>query len=502
MADIELKFNGGLNTVDPSTQIADHELVECHNFWYPNEILTKRPGFFRISGTTMTPFSPVILGYDPTSAQILVRSFGSNAIWRVSLITGVVTPLTNPSGASIRWMLYANGTTYLGGFGAGGIRTLSGITITDPPITNSPTGDHAVFHKQRIFASVSSAPGRIAFSGAGTGFGTWAIADTIDVGVDDADPIVGLISLGDLLLIFKTNSTWILYVQGFSAADWVVRKIGSIGAAPSAGSASTYYYNGEAYFISRTGLYKTNGSSFVNLSEKVWNPVENNFTLGVDPGQGMWRVTRFADHLILVGHFDAYVSAGLATGYAYAYNLRNGAWSSWDFLEGNPPIIDAFGLPTGSPPYESQLLITKGNHLYFTSDAAIDNYSYLLSTGINSFADGHQHNTLGTGSAYSSRFESKKFTSSVDDFLRLKFAGLEYIAHSSPSFQWRVDDALSSVQSPGFNATQVKGYKMSGGHRARGIALRASYAHTSPFEFYRANLHLGRKVPILASGTP
>lgn len=504
----ELNFLGGLNRITPPQLLKDNELTVCDNFWYPKGILTKRPGLFKFNTAELSPAPTdgiLILGF--ADGFYFIRGKNSNANYRVAATTGVVTTLTNADAVSLTWVQYINGTIYAGTT-TGGIRTISGTTITTPAIVNTPNSNTSAWHKSRIFSDVSGTPGRIAFSGP-VAPGSWAAtptaaldSGTIDVGVEDEESITGLVSLGDLLLIFKVNSTWVMYTNGLSA-DWVLRKIGSIGAAPSYGNASTYYYNGEVYFVSRIGIYKTNGNSFINISEKVWGATENNFALYPAHGQGQWRITRFVEHLIITGHFELYLNAGLATGYAYTYNLNTGAWTTWSFLGSTIPFDDVLGLPSGTNTSEYTLIASNGNNLYITTDASLDNYDELLAgSNFNVFADTYQYQTAGTGIAYTSTFQSKEFANGVDEFLRMKWLGLEYAAYGSPSFSLINDGVEGSAVTPGFHSTLRKGYKMPGSGRRHSVRLKSSHALTSPYEFYRANLHFTGKIPLVASGTP
>lgn len=508
--DQELRFTEGLNLVDPITLIKDNELTVCENFWYPGGVLTKRPGFFKFNTTAFTTATGglIILGF--ANGFYYVRGRDSTDIYRVSASLGSIQALTNTSGDTYGWSIYVNGTTYFGGATLG-IHTIAATTLSPTAITNSPRSNTVAFHKDRLFTDVWNAPGRLAFSHPGT-LGWSATpsslidSGTIDVGVTGVEPITGLVSLGDLLVIFKINSTWVLYTQG-SSANWSLRRIGNIGSVPSYGAASSYFYNGEVYFVSRTGIFKTNGSSFINVSEKIWNPVGNYSSVGTDFGQGHARITRFSDHLIIAGHFESYVTLGWAAGYCYVYNLNTHAWSSWAFMGRAIPFTDIFGLPSGAGGSEFALVATSGEgasaNMYITTDAALDNYDLLLSnSNINSYADGFQYSSPGVGSAYTSTFRSKKFTAKVDKLLRLKWAGLGYMARGNPTFQWQGDDVLGSSFFPGYNVSLLKGYKIPGPGRVRSFVLQGNHSLTSPYEFYRANLHLTSKVPLLASGTP
>lgn len=506
-----LNFSGGLNSQIPPTEIADNELVSCNNFWYPSGILSKRPGFFKVctfvTGASTTQ-PKVVVGFDPIRKEYLVGQYQTGSLWAVSIYSGAAPTFVAVSGPASRpfWSLFINGTVYVGYYAgaSSGIRTYIAGVISGAYIANSPSSKVAAWHKSRIFADVTATAGRIAFSDPNAP-ATWQAASTIDIGVDDREQITALISIGDLLLIFKNTSVWSLFVQGSSPADWVVRKISnSVGCVNSDIGTPAIAYNGYAYFISRLGLFRTNGSSFENLSNNVWvpeNPAYDNLVGGVH------TLTRFGEHLILAGTNTTLDAAGVsASPYNYIYNLNTKAWSTWSFLGGLfDSVYATFPYDQGGTGdlIRTQLLGFQGNSAYFTDFNAVYNYDALLATGVNSYSDGFQWPTAGTGAAFTSQFTSKEFSSFNDWYWRNRWNSLEYTARTpGPTFNMIGDGSARASQTPGFHATLRKGYKITGAGRCRLFQLSCSHALTSPFEFYRGETHFTLKTHISASGTP
>jgi hypothetical protein len=506
-ATIPLKLNGGLNLMTPPSEIGDNELTVCNNFWYPKGVLTKRPGFFKVNTSDMSSSRLAILGYNAQEGKFVYSAMGGAALWQSPSVThpaavsGTVTQ-------NARWIQHVKGIQYIGFEGNMGIRRLITNVLDAAAITNSPGSRVHAWHKNRLFTDVLGETGRIMWSDPPglviSGALTWSAANTWDVGVEDKEEISAIVSLGDLLVIFKLTSTWVLYVQGDSPANWVLRKISnSVGCAPSNGAEPWHSHNGEIYFISKTGLYKTNGQSFVNLSENIWEAESNVYVIGSGGSSAMWRVTRWNDHLIIVGSWDTQVAEFGVVGYTYLYNLLTHAWSKWSFLGSERGFDDVFVNYAPASGSTTEVLATLGNDIYYASDLTRDNYDFFLSDfTFNTYADGFLVNTVGTGSAYTASFASKKFTVELDKFLRLKWAGLEYVSRGDPGFQWSTDGVSGPVYTPGYAYPSIKGYKIPGPGRCRAFYLEGSHALTSPYEFYRGNLHLTGKVPLVASGTP
>jgi hypothetical protein len=502
-----LSFDGGLNTVDPPSELRDNELVECNNFFVGLQgQLTKRFGLMKL-GTLLNTSNPYgFMGLDHSNGRLVMASVGIAGIRKMQYPTFVDTAITGSPGGEIpRWYLWVNNTGYLGYVGTPGIRPLPGAgTVVGANIANSPSSSVAAYHKGRLFTNVYNNPGRLFFSDPldpTVGTFTFQVTNFLNVDITDTEEISAIVPLGDLLIIFKWNSIWTLYVQGTSPADWVLRRVSNrIGCAQAVfGHKTALVYNNEIYFIDKLrGIFKTNGSSVLELSRKVWRIPEGIFGLS---GAGTIFSLAVWGNYLLVTVKDR-LSPLPPSRAMFAYNMVNEAWSSWDFLD---DVFDDFTVVPSSTsnPGPSYLLATILNEVYIASpEFDQEYYDEVVALGLNSFADGFAYSVPGTGAAYTSSFQTKEFTSSIDAFLRLKWVGLEYIARGSPSFKIVREGVQSAATTPGFHATLRKGYKIPGYDRAHTIALRSEHALTSPYEFYRANLHLVGKRPIVTSGAP
>lgn len=493
-----LNLNGGLNLVDPPAEIQDSELLQADNMWYLDGKLCKRPGFKKLNSSNLGASGLFILGYDPNTARHVIGQRNGNLLKFIDTSDGTVGTATGTITDQSRWLVHVAGTTYIGFKDTMGVRILSGSAIAASAIVNSPVGSAmAVYHKGRIFSDVFATRGRIAFSdpiSPTAPIATWQTTNIINLNVENLDLITGFASLGDLLLIFFTNSVWVLYVQGTSPADWVARKISNgLGAAPSVAGAGVCVYGNEVFFISKNGVYKTNSSSFVNLATKIWDPLSGisalNYAIATN---GHWRITVWNGNLVVVG------VTGFGT-YNYIYNIALSAWTSWNFdpIGGGTKFEDAFGELNvgGNIP---GLMTLQGERAYFVTDSDVSNYDSALSGGVNTFTDGLLIATNGAGAAYTAQFKTKEFQTELDRFIRCKWVGLEYKAYASPIFSWFRDNVPVSSFTPGFNSTRCKGYKIPGTGRCRSFALTGLSSANSPWELDRIALHIVGKPKVKA----
>lgn len=498
-----LQFGGGLNTQAPVTEIADNELQVCNNFYF-NELggMLKRPGLYKLLNYDTVGNKQRILGYDYVYGRLLTANSDSfPTLWSIFVNGPTATAVTGYGTEKALWTLFVNNVQYIGFTGS--LRSLSSVSTVSAAVTNAPGSSCGAFHKDRLFLSSLVNPNRLHFSDPALP-GTFQTTSTFDIGVDDTDGITGLVSLGDLLVIFKNNSTWVLYAQG-DPTTWSFRKVsGSIGCinngfnTANRGNLSYVVFDTDIYFISSRGLYKTNGSSFVNLSDKIWPFNERLYDA---PFAGYWRLTRWNNTLIML------IGGSIFGRVTYTYNLISGAWSTWSFLGDAGGFQDVLNLPA-SPfgAYSNMFAVsttTSDNSIYNLREQDVNDSGYALSlvNGWNSYSDGGAIN-VSAGSAYTATFQSKEYASFMDWYWRVKWASLEYKAYASPLFNFIHDGVSNPTVSPGFNSSLRKGYKIPGAGRCRLVSLNCSHAAASPFEFDRGNLHFGIKKHISISGAP
>lgn len=127
-------------------------------------------------------------------------------------------------------------------------------------------------HKNRVFMANSSAgKSRLHFCKQDDPEDWTTIVDEatdagfIDVGIDDGDAITGIKSIGSVLLIFKTNSTWALF--GSNPQNYSVRKISTnIGCVANR---TIQQCDTFAIFLSNQGVYSANAEGVTMLSYNI-----------------------------------------------------------------------------------------------------------------------------------------------------------------------------------------------------------------------------------------
>ena len=139
-------------------------------------------------------------------------------------------------------------------------------------IAGSPNGSFCLVYRDRLFVLSSSAAGslnsRLYYSKIADLSATgWVSTSFIDVQPGDGDFLTCLAVIHDLLIVFKTRTTWALYVQGLPE-NWVLRSIN-----PAIGCVSKYTpreIEGFLYFVGPQGVYKTDGNIFDDISSNIF----------------------------------------------------------------------------------------------------------------------------------------------------------------------------------------------------------------------------------------
>lgn len=309
----------------PSTnngEIPDNGFVLLENFWVTRSgTLRARVGYRREAGT-QTYQQGTLLGQWKTVAGIekLIAS-DANGVHAVSW-DGGSHALVNANPASL--LLQQDTRAYLF-HTSGNIRTWNGTTHTDTGISQQATV--GTQHKFRFFICNNQASGTprsqltyssifdlaapntaAAWPGGGGG-------GTIDINSSDADFITAVVVMNDVLFVFKRFSTWAVYVEG--SPPWTVRNLHpTIGCV---GRDTAVAIGGLIYFRSAFGVYRTDGTTFEEISGDVKEIFDNqpSFTpTEVNKRSAAW----FGDYYI--------INDGYGKNWQ-VYNIENGAWSTF-----------------------------------------------------------------------------------------------------------------------------------------------------------------------------
>lgn len=202
---------------------------------------------------------------------------------------------------------------------------------------SGPLGTHLTQFKDRLWMvnSVSTIgfESRLFYSDIGA-YATWGASSFIDIQPNSGEFNVATIVFNDQLIIFKNNSTWVLTADGLPT-NWILRNLHpTIGCS---GRGTPIIINGFIYFLSQTGLYRTDGTTFERISEPVEAFLQNFGTAGASIVLGR-QAFYYDEKYILVTPNQ---TTGTNTTYL-CYDLKREAWSRW--VNGGATQLDLQGL--------------------------------------------------------------------------------------------------------------------------------------------------------------
>lgn len=307
-------FAKGVNLVQPINMIDDSEVQLLENFdiGLAGE-LKKRPGWVtQYGGFGANSVQLLGLFQTPTYHQFIVFSNGHLYYSNDGLAwtdIGAYTNIQHGCQYGDNYYIVRDNSTVLKWTGAG----ISAIA-------SSPSGTFCYVYKDRLFilntisATVSS---RLYFS-AIADFTSWPSTNTIDIRPGDGDQLICGTVIHDVLLLFKTQTTWGLFVQG-TPDLWTVRNINlEIGCVSKNAITSVEDY---IYFVGIEGIYKTDGVSFDDISVPIFPVLQSRVVtssiLNLD------HLDRFEDKIICLLHPDSNTYS------YYTFYFRVGGWSKW-----------------------------------------------------------------------------------------------------------------------------------------------------------------------------
>lgn len=318
-------------------------MIECQNFDLGRQgELFKRTGIKRLATLGAGNQTVTVIGYFSTSvfSQIIVKH-GNDLYYTTDGATytliGTYNDVEHGVQYTDKFYMVRRTSTMLQWDGAA-------ITV----IAGSPTGSHCRIYKDRMFvANTYSAanPARVYYSAianfltAGwSGLGTF-----VDVNPGDGDSFVAFAVLHDTFVIFKQYSTWLLYITP-DPTGWELRNSN-----PELGCISKYTareIEGYLYFLSARGVYKTDGYTFIDISEPV-SPIFDQIVLSsalVNQTVGAWWHDKYILMLqtfatpptwnsFAAGTWDALSvtpwDAANATYTWLVYHLKTNQWTHW-----------------------------------------------------------------------------------------------------------------------------------------------------------------------------
>ena len=468
MSEVPVVIQGfkGINLREPAGMVQDDELVTCENFNIGRAgELTKRTGFAQLhNGNTLGLSDVRLLGHflTPTLSQIIAAT--DSDIW--SSPNGADWTKLNASPIVAKAAVQYVNTMYIAT--DAGIYSWDGTTLA--LIADSPVGTFCLVYKDRLYVLSTTATNnsRLYFS-AIADFETWPSTNFLDINPGDGDFLTSCAIIQDLLLIFKTGTSWALYVQG-APQNWVLRNIN-----PEIGCISSQTpreIEGFLFFVGTRGIYKTDGNIFEDISESIEplfrERIVNLTTVNIDAAS--WWEDRF----IVLLHPTPSVFRYLV------YHLRTGGWTEW-VPAGDIRPSAFLEINSASP--------TKG---LYTGNSNTDGKIYRHGDGA----------LTDKGVSYTCKFKTKDFDFTLPSLMkRGKWLGIDVHAGTGNiAVRHTVDsEDLAALSFPGGSARRL--HKVEGPGYFRVWAVEMEYLGSKEFTFYSTTLWMHQKRSTIKAAT-
>ncbi len=451
----------GLNQSVPANFIADNELSICDNL----EIglggeLTRRPGWSVVTSAGFAASQTRLLGHyqTPTLNQLIAWNNG-NLYYSSNGTTW--TPIG--AFANCEYGLQYADLFYVIRSSGAGVLQWNGSVATS--IAAAPLSSFGIVHKERLFLSnANTSSSRVYYSDIGN-FSSWPGVNFVDVAPGDGDFVVAMIVLSDILYIFKTRSTWALYISG-APANWTLRSVNKeLGCISMFGLIQVTNF---IYFCSLDGVYRTDGVTF----EEISTPIKGTFAnrnVSLSFNRDMAR--RFRDRIV----FMFFPTTGEYHYFVYYYKVDG--WTRW--VTGLRPAFFTEVL--------TETTIPRG---LYAGDHVANGFIYRLNTA----------SYLDNAVTYQSLFQTKDFELDV----RQRMKRGKWLAVSlSGAGNHTVDYIVNEVTRAG--ATFIGGanlavYKVPGPGYFRRLCIRYQSQSNNALTVYGLDLALHLKREVIGSG--
>jgi hypothetical protein len=460
MPEIPVVIQGfkGINLREPPGMVQDDELVTCNNLNIGRAgELTKRKGFVRLhNGSVLGQTDVIMLGqYETAEFSQLLCITSNNELYRSN--NGSTWTLIDDD------VPIKHGVQYVNKFY---MASDDGVYVWDGTdlelIEDTPEGNFCLVYKDRLYvlSSKSENNSRLYFS-AIADFEEWPSTNFLDVRPGDGDFLVTCAIIQDLLLIFKSETTWALYVQG-APQNWVLRNVN-----PEIGCISKHTpreIEGFLYFVGSRGIYKTDGNIFEDISESIEpifrERIVNQTTVNIDSAS-WWE-----DRYIVLLHPNP------STFRYFVFHLRTEGWTEWVPNAGVRPYT-----------FTEVVSATPAKGLYCGSK---DSSGRVFRHGDDTFLD--------SGQSYPCKFRTKDFDFSLPSMMkRGKWIGLDvHVTGTNSYIQHKVDEEYMG-QVPVESGTGRRLYKLLGPGYFRIWNMEMFHQSSQPFTFYSTTLWMHRK---------
>lgn len=398
MSDPSIQIRGftGLNVRESKNAVKDTELTSVMNFDLgATGQLIKRSGFEQLhGGVTLGANSVHVLGFFSTAAykQIIARS-GNELYYSTDGIAWTIVP--GGPWADVEWGVQYTDKFYMVR-STGTVIVWTGVVAAS--VVGSPSGTYCRVFKDRLFVLNTLGAGvnasRLRFSEP-FDFTAWPAVNYVGVGEGDGDWLIAVHEIQDMLLVFKANSTYVLFVQGDDFLSWVLRpfrtRIGCIS------KYSLVPYQGFLYFAGPDGIYTTNGSAVDLISSPVGPYFElvtvalatvNTLSAFIWDDKYVISLPTFANPPVW-SDFNAFTwnqllntlwAGGSTQDIVLVYHILNGGWTLWDVKGFSPHrFVTVANTPSLKGIYSGTREVT-GKIVRYGNDIYLDNEATYVSS--------------------------------------------------------------------------------------------------------------------------
>lgn len=362
-------FVGGMNIASDPTAVADSELVSCLNFELDIDgSLISRPPIVETTGNSATWTERIVIigrGVFPEGNYIIGSNANGTYAFNGTTWTTISSSLNSHVALQYQdfvWIPPSPTST-----GDGGKWSPSAGFTAD---VNMPHAYSAIFHKSRMFVvpgndHTTPNKSRLRFTDPITSATfTWTSTNIIDVSPGDGQVLQDLLVVDDNLMLFKTDSTFIL-AYDVKPTDAILRQISStIGVTTKRCVAQ---YEDSVFAYHEGNVYEIMNYDFARINLKV--PFVYDSTVPSGTRQEEVFLSLLGDRLV-VGYYNK----------RYVYGLKTRTWSEW---KSENSTLHNFGPLVQYPANPTQSVRVK--YYAGSSISNIENVVYVL--------DGHDSTT-------------------------------------------------------------------------------------------------------------
>lgn len=338
-------WHGGLNLIDDPQLIRDNELTSTNNIIikedgsiHPRYACRELSDILSLEGTssgyriTGNYGSHVVVCKETSGATVSIYGCSTAAIDTAGnnfpsvgadttanlYLTGVNTGSSSADGVIVRSLPYVANLIHIHSKGVIRSQTITtasinGSTTTTGTIPGQPNligTDGVLFWKDRLFYAATD--GRIYYSAATNPLDfTTPNGGYFAVGADESNPnglsapISYITVIGDVMYIFKNNSSYMFTFQTDPATDGYLRVISL-----TQGGYTGTVWNNRLFVLDLGHVYEVSGTRFTDIGHKVVNPA----------------ISNMLPRCVFV--IDSYLVCTFLQG-TYVLNLLTGSWTQW-----------------------------------------------------------------------------------------------------------------------------------------------------------------------------